>query len=161
MLVVAGFSTAFVSCKEDEPVEPREAGSAEVSGVLEADLEVIGDTLDNGTYMQMLEPVPAGTMVYFTYNTGELDPDAQAGYNYDEVTLSTEVGSNGEYSIELPAVASGVDYTITFADFAYDQKIYDPNDPNQTTTQRVVFTKGDESVTVHENSMIIRDYVYN
>ena len=161
MLVVAGLSTAFVSCKEEEPVAPREAGTATISGVVEADLETLGDTLDNGTYMQMLENVPSGTMIYFTYNTGDLDPDAQAGYNYDEITLSTEVGSDGSYEIEVPAVATGVDYTVTFADFAYDQSIVDPNDPNETVTERVVFTHPDDFVTVHENSTIINDYVYN
>ncbi len=100
-------------------------------------------------------------MIYFTYNTGDLDPDAQAGYNYDEITLSTEVGSDGSYEIEVPAVATGVDYTVTFADFAYDQSIVDPNDPNETVTERVVFTHPDDFVTVHENATIINDYVYN
>ena len=162
LLVVAGFGTALVSCKEEEPVQPKEAGTATVSGVAEADLETLGDTLDNGTYMQMLEPVPSGTMIYFTYDSGELDPDRDMGYSYDEITLSTTVGANGEYSIELPAVASGVDYTITFADFAHDQMIPDPNNGlPQTVTDRVIFTKGDETVTVHENSNIIRDWVYN
>ena len=162
----AALSIAVVSCSEEEQT-PLEPGTATVSGRVEANLDEANDTLSNGTPETKLEAIPEGTVITFVVNGMDLDHDPDPGYNYKDKNFTATVGSDGTYSVDIDARETPFDVTVKFDDFAADVVRWS-NDPGDTTangmpatiTEREVFMKGDETVTIWDGATIVRDFDY-
>ena len=166
IMTFAAMSFAVVSCSEEEqtPVEP---GSANVSGVIEANIDLANDTLTDGSPETMWEFAPSGTVITFIIDGQDLDQNPQPGYNYKNLIYTATVGANGTYSVDLPAYETPINVDIEFNDFAADQVDYgmDPGDTTATgmpatVTTRTIYSKGGESVTIWDGAAIIEDFRY-
>lgn len=168
IMTFAAMSFAVVSCSEEEqtPVEP---GTATVSGVIEANIDLANDTLSDGSNDPngKWEFAPAGTKLTFVINGADLDQNPQPGYNYKDLNYTAEVGANGAYTVELPAYETPFNVSVKFDDFAADQVDFG-NDPGDTTatgmpatvTMRTIYFKGDENVTIWDGANVIEDFRY-
>ena len=117
---------AFVSCKKEDPATPGEPGTATIKGVITADLNQYDDTLMGGGYdpQRNLEVPPTGTNITFVVNEGDLDYSPAAGFNYNNLSYPVTIGSDGSFSVEVPAINQPVPVTVYFDEFNYNQQIY-------------------------------------
>jgi hypothetical protein len=94
-----------------------------------------------------LAPVPAGVVLSFITDNG------------DGVTFKTATDANGEYVIKVPVnVADAIQ--VVFADFVAQSVYYDDNTDTFVTGPKI-YTRGNASVGVADDSIIESDYVYS
>jgi hypothetical protein len=149
---------AFVSCKKEEPVAPAEPGTATVSGILWADLDIYNDTNSTGGYEWKPEYAPVGTVVTAIVDSEDLDPTPDAGFDYQDLKYTTTVGANGVYSIStIPCYNTPITVDLYFNDFTYDQV----TGPNTADKEHYIYTLGSTSVTVYAGAIVINDFTYN
>jgi len=120
----------FTSCKKDEDSnEPFTNGSATINGVAFID----NDVTNNVSSRDSREFVANGVRLYATYNTKDLVQFPSDYTNYSNVTISTTVQANGEFSFTIPANDKPVSVSITSDDFKTDYITSD------TTYQKIYF----------------------
>lgn len=170
--IISIFATAMLiagvtSCNKDEAQTPREAGSATVKGKVEVNSNLANDTLSDGSFALTWEPVPSGTKLTFIINGADLDPNPDPTYNYKNELYSTSVGSDGSYSISLPAYETPINASVQFDDFEtyvidYGTDPGDTLDNGQPATveTRTVFSRADASVTIYDGAVVVEDYKY-
>ena len=133
------------SCEKLEQSSPlllNDSLQATISGRATADL----DWTSGGN-----ENVPSGTKVIFKIAMNEFNDQAPADeFLYYEAT----VGGDGTYSVTLPTHKGGVAVTIIPNDFEYNVQI------NNNDTQRMVFTSGEQMVTIIVGQTKIVDIAY-
>lgn len=154
------------ACKKEEQT-PREAGAATVKGLVEVNSNLANDTLSDGSFSPMWETVPAGTKLTFIIDGGDLDPNPDPTYNYKDQLYSTSVGSDGMYSISLPAYETPINAEVRFDDFETDLIDYgtDPGDTTATgqpatVATRTTFSRASTMVTIYDGAVVVNDYQY-
>lgn len=160
---VAIAALAFVSCKEEEKPTPADPGMATISGTITAPIDESNDTTNAGGYIYnyMPEFAPAGTMVHFIIDSEDLDPNPDYSYDYQELRYSTEIGTDGSYSMEVPAINQGVSVTVVFDEFNADHREYYGPQPDSVIVNQERFFLGDASIYVYEGKTYVRNYTYN
>jgi hypothetical protein len=154
------------ACKKEEQT-PREAGAATVKGLVEVNSNTANDTLSDGSAMAMWETAPAGTKLTFIIDGGDLDPNPDPSYDYKDQLYSTSIGSDGTYSVSLPAYETPITAQVRFDDFEVDL-IEFGTDPGDTTATgapatvetRTTFSKASTSVTIYDGAVVVNDYQY-
>ena len=141
------------SCKDDLTNDSFENGSATITGVAYANLDLTNDTV-NGFEIDY-EFAPAGTRLYAIINSEDLTQNSSAGVNYGDIIYETEVNGNGQYSITVAANAKTVTVVLTADDFSANQI------QSVTETESVTFELGgDDSATVINNMTKIVDLYF-
>jgi hypothetical protein len=102
---------ATTSCEKEEQT-PRAAGSAIVKGMVEVNSNLANDTLSDGSYDLKWEGVPSGTKLTFIISGYDLDPNPDPTYNYKDELYNASVGSNGAYSVSLPAFETPITASV-------------------------------------------------
>lgn len=128
-------------------------GSATITGVLKANLNLSNDT--NAVSQNDWENAPSSAMVVATYNEKDLYTNPAPGVTYGTVTVEATV-SGGEYTLDIPANGKPVNVTVRPMDFAYDQVQGDGK-----TKVRKVYTYNSFNVSVYNGSYEIVDVYYN
>jgi hypothetical protein len=106
--LLAVYAAAFVSCEDDESNATFENGSATISGIAYANI----DLTNTGTGPRgALEYVPSGTTLYAKFSSKNLVLEASQA-EYADLILETTVGANGEYSFTVPANEKPFSVTI-------------------------------------------------
>jgi len=115
MLVAAfGVMLVFTGCKEEE-YTPEPLAEVTVEGQVITELDLTN---------AVSEFVPAGTKIIFRINAADLVAVPEAGYNYQTIQRETTVGSDGTFSIKLPAVNfNAVAVEVELVDFVAEQTI--------------------------------------
>ncbi|MBK7129745.1 MAG: hypothetical protein IPM74_05440 [Crocinitomicaceae bacterium] len=149
---------AFVSCKKEEPVAPSEPGTATLTGIITADLDVYNDTNSSGGYQWNPEFAPSGTVVTAVIDGADLDPTPDAGYDYPDIIYTTTIGSGGVYTLSnVQCYNTPIDVVLMFNDFSYDQI----TGPATVDKERYIYTLPNDTVTIYKGAMVINDYDYN
>ncbi len=131
LLSLASFALmiTFSSCKKDEEeVTPDPMPTATITGKAEVQLDYTNTEI---------ETAPSGTKVFATIWAGDLVETQIANYDYQTFVYEGSIGSDGKYSIEVPAKSSNAKVTVKFADFEYD--VIQPD----SSKVRVVFSSPD------------------
>jgi len=115
MLVAAfGVMLVFTGCKEEE-YTPEPLAEVTVEGQVITELDLTN---------AVSEFVPAGTKIIFRINAADLVAVPEAGYNYQTIQHETTVGSDGTFTIKLPAVNfNAVAVEVELVDFVAEQTI--------------------------------------
>lgn len=166
-LFAAAMLVATVTSCEKEEQTPSSAGSARVQGIVEVNTNLANDTLSDGSYELKWELVPSGTKLTFVIDAYDLDLNPDPSYDYKDQSYSTTVGTNGEYSIDLPANERAFSAEVRFNDFEADVIDYS-NDPADTlangspatVSTRTTFSRSNTSVTIFNGAVVVEDYKY-
>ena len=147
IVIATALILGFSSCKkEDDPVVSNSySGSAKISGVVKAELDV---TNANPEF------APAGTVVLLEYNQEDLYLNPDPTRVYETKTVSTTVDANGEFSATVPTNGKAVDVSVMPQDFAYNQIT------GAGTTARVVFTVSPVTTSVVKGASKVIDFNY-
>ena len=149
-LMAGAFSLS--SCDKEEEVVPEPDTYATIEGIAWANLNTT-----NGTN----EFVPSGTVIIATANTKDYSSNIDNTVNYESVSYTTTVGTNGAYKFtDIVAFDEDVTVTLKFNEFTYNVIKVDPTDPLLTITEREIFTAGDINVIVVANSVQVQDVTY-
>ena len=155
LIFLVTFST---SCKKDEVTNTKITGSASVTGTLKANLDLTNDTAQNGTPQIQFENVPQGTVITFIIDSKDLEEHPDTTYNYAKLQYTTAVGSNGSFSVALPANANAINAEVRFGDFSYNVIIgFQGSTP---ITDNQIFTKGIDNISIYNKAVIIKEYTY-
>lgn len=145
-LISLALMITFTSCKKDEEeVTPDPMPTATITGLAEVQLDYTDTDI---------ETAPAGTKVFASVWAGDLVETQIAGYDYQTFVYEGSIGSDGRYTINVPAKSSNAKATITFADFEYNVII------NATTTQRVIFTSNGGTINLVAGGNYVLDANY-
>ncbi len=159
----------FTGCDKDDqnsPVEPDLSKTTIIKGIVEANLTEKNDTLPQlGSTGIQMEKAPEGTVIHVLVDASEYTDNGDGVMKY-----STEVDSNGEYSIEIPTINKSVGVTIFPTDFEYAKTVgewvYDADDDiyewEEEEAERTIYTA--PSVNVNNlipNSPKFIDITYN
>lgn len=159
LLLVAVLGT---SCTKEQTVR-KEAGMANVVLYLTVNTDLTNDTTYNGSTMTMRENVPQGTEVRFILDSRDLQARPNGSYSYDDLTFIGTVDGEGKVMIELPASVDGLDVDIKFPDLWLQERKERYNTvtrQDEVITEEKLYTKSDESITIHEGATVIREYNY-
>lgn len=146
------------SCKKAEPtaMEFDKTQTANITGYVYAQLNLVNDLNGDGTY----EYAPSGTKIFVTVANNQYVYDAQ-GYAVYETT----VGSDGRYSLDVPADINGVNVEVSLVDFEYNQTqaIYDADAGEFVAdgTERKVYTVNPWNPNLSVGNVKIHDFYYN
>lgn len=160
LITIAGLALMITisGCKKEEEVLDLTLTTATIKGKAWADLNLANDTNSTGWYEYHPEFAPAGTKIIAVLNSADLVDAPAAGYTYQELTYEGSVDANGNYTINVPARGNAVNVTIKAVDFEYQQIIMDVYPA--TTTDRTIYTVGDQNTTVVANQIRIIDFNY-
>ena len=147
LFVLFGFTAVtVVSCKKAEvasPVVVKTDQTATIKGKMQADLNLFTSGMENA---------PSGTKVIFQIEKIDLNSQAPSG---EYLLYETTLNGSGEYTIDLPTNANGVSVAIMPNDFVYNQVQWDE------TTERTVFSAGQQNVTIVYGETEILDFNYS
>ncbi|MFH2095669.1 MAG: hypothetical protein ABIJ16_08195 [Bacteroidota bacterium] len=136
----------FSGCKkEEDDYVPEPLPTATITGKVWAELDWTN---------AVTEYAPSGTKIIAVYNAGDLVDNPVAGYTYKNITVEATVGSDGTYTLTIPATGNGVGVQITGVDFEYNTVT------TATTTQRTVYSLGTTNTTVIAGMKQIIDLSY-
>lgn len=128
-------------------------GTATISGRMFADLDLTTAGLENAPsgfkVSAVLEP---SQLVDYVNHTGDGEILSIA---YEQATNSTLSNTNSDYTLTVPATASGLKIILSADDFVYDQIT------GTATSQRKVYTVNPVTVSVSSGKTYFRDIVYN
>ena len=124
-LFFAASLVSLASCSKEELVAPPIVQSTMITGSVMANLDYTNDTTSTGSYQTTYESAPAAVALTVTYDSEDLERHPDPNYNYQEIHMSTELGANGDFSIEVPTIAAGLQVEIRVEDFYYDRKVWD------------------------------------
>ena len=124
VMAIAGL--AVVGCKKPDPNTPPAVGSANISGVIWANLDQSNDTDAFGAYIPGSEPefAPSGTNMTFIINEGDLDYNPDPTFTYQNLYWNVAIGANGTFTVDVPAINRPLDVTVMFDDFYYAPQGY-------------------------------------
>tara|TARA_B110000902_G_C14224843_1_gene556600 strand:+ start:209 stop:709 length:501 start_codon:yes stop_codon:yes gene_type:complete len=119
-------SLAFLaSCSKEDLVAPSIVQSTMISGSVMANLDYTNDSTSSGSYQTTYETAPAAVSLTVTYDSEDLERHPDPNYDYQEIHMVAELGANGDFSIEVPTIAAGLQLEIRVEDFYYDRKVWD------------------------------------
>ena len=152
----AAVSLMFVACNKEDAQEPLEAGTAQISGKLFANLDE--------TSVQK-QTVPAGTGITFIVDGRDLDhnPSTDTTFEYKKRTIRATADADGNYSASLPAISRPYEVEVIFDDFEYEATIITTNDEGfqEVVTERRTFSMPSTTIAgVVEGKTIVKNYDY-
>lgn len=159
MMAVAVLGT---SCTKTQTT-PAEPGKAMVTLHLGINTDLTNDTTYNGSTQIQYERVPEGTVVHFVVDSRDLQENPVSGYSYDKLTSTGTVDASGNVTVELPAIATPLSAEVKFPNLELDERKERYNtvtSQNEVITEKKIFTKGDESVSIWDGAVIIEEYNY-
>jgi len=128
-------------------------GTATISGRLFADLDLTTVGLENApSGLRITTLLEASQLLDYVNHTGDGEILSVA---YEQAVNNTVTDTNSDYSITVPATASGLKIVLTADDFVFDQIT------GAGTTQRKVFTVVPDTVSVISGMSYFRDVIYN
>lgn len=118
-----GISIAVLtfSCKDEMSNEPFENGSATIRGTALVDT----DLSNNVDGIVVNEYVPQGVRIYAEINSADLVQFPEVGVDYGTILIDTTIGTNGSFTLVVPANMKTVDVSFYADDFRADQVQYD------------------------------------
>lgn len=141
-LFFAASLVLLASCSKEE-VAPSIVQSTMISGSVKANLDYTNDTTSSGSPQTTYETAPAAVALTVTYDSEDLERHPDPNYNYQEIHMSTELGANGDFSLEVPTIAAGLQVNIRVEDFNYNRKVWDNStSPATKTTEPHLFQQG-------------------
>ena len=150
---------AFTSCKKDDETDvDLTLTTATITGKVWADLNTANDTTSTGGYQYNPEYAPTSVKIIAVYNTQDLVDDPAGNYTYQNNTVEVNVGSDGTYTLTIPARGNTVNVTLKATDFTYDKVTMGAYPA--TETNRVVYTVADQGVSVVANDYKVVDFHY-
>ncbi|GAB4281899.1 MAG: hypothetical protein Kow0068_06410 [Marinilabiliales bacterium] len=146
---------AFTSCKKDEDKDiDLTLTTATITGKVWAQL------VDTNVFTaNEYEYAPTSVKIIAVYNTQDLVDDPAANYTYQDKTVETNVGSDGTYTLSIPARGKNVNVTLKAQDFIYDRLIWDTY-PTSTKTERTIYQTADKFTTVVAGDVKVIDFYY-
>ena len=130
MIVFAAIAMTFTSCQKEvdqaSPVVIDMSKKASISGYLKAVLEV--DTLG----ASVSSPIPSGTKITVVVSGDDLSYNEPGVKDFIYETTTNQAGY---YQINVPTTPSGVNVTINFNDFKFDQVYYERDNNNKWVTK--------------------------
>jgi len=153
-VLVASALTIFSACKKEDENTPLPAGTGTVKGRMTANLDATSLTPAG---------VPLGTGITFVIDGADLDNNPDPTFNYDKVITRAVVGSNGNYSVNLPVRKTPIDVEVIFDDFEFNATVITTNDQGfqETVVARRVFSRPSEFITLVEGQVVVLDRKYN
>jgi len=150
-----------MSCtKLDDDTSISDMTKAVIKGYAYANLDATNDTTNY--YSIYWEKAPANSKIIARINASDLVQNPNPSLTYGELTYETTVGSDGSYTLEIPAGAKNVDVIIFANDFEYNQKIWDETQIiPKTKTVRRVYHLSSEYTTVFKNAVKIVDLYFD
>lgn len=146
----------IVACEEEKTNTPVSNGTATISGIAYVNVSELNDT--NVMWEDDYEFVPAGTVLFATFNSQNLVLNPDFGVNYADIILETAVGANGQYSFSIPANSIVFTVNITSDDFRADYTEVGAD----TITYPEVFSLGTVSVGgIHSGADRITNLYFN
>ncbi len=147
MLVAAfGVMLVFTGCKEEE-YTPEPLAEVTVEGQVLTELDLTN---------AVSEFVPAGTRIIFRINAADLVAVPEAGYNYQTIQRETTVGSDGTFTIKLPAVNfNAVGVEVELVEFVAEQTIAADNKKDMVFS---TFNNYDFNITEGEAYYFVYNY---
>lgn len=126
-----------------------------VTGIVEAQLDLLNDST-----VQSYELVPTTTKIIFQVKNVEYLIFAEGTTLYE-----ANVASDGTFSIDIPAIESGVTVIVMPVDFTYDQgqAKFDPVLGKWVSdgTERKIYTSNQIVLEVYPGGTVIKDIFYN
>lgn len=160
VIVVSGI--ALTSCKKTESATPAEPGTSNISGMVEAPLDLSNDTLPDGTYVfnSMPEVVNSGNLT-FIVNSKDLDHNPDPAYTYQKLSFSAAI-SGGKYSIDVPAISKPLTVDVYADDFNGVQRQFIAAKPDSVVIESGKFYVGSMTVSnVTKGSKRVHNIMYN
>ena len=128
-------------------------GTATINGRVFAELDLTSPGIENApTGLKVTTLLESSQLVDYVNHTGDGEILSIA---YEQATNSTNTNANSDYSIVVPATASGLKMVISTDDFEFDQIT------GVGTTQRKVYSAVSDTVSVVSGVTYFRDIVYN
>ncbi len=146
------------SCKKAEPtaMEFDKTQTASIMGYVYAQLELVNDYNDGVTW----EKAPSGTKIFVTIANNQYISGTSGSSVYE-----TTVGSDGRYSIDIPADIDGVYIEVSLVDFEYNQTqaSYDAGEGEYVAdgTERKIYSVNSWHPTVSVGNVKIHDFYYS
>lgn len=142
-LFFAASLVALASCFKEELVAPSIVQSTMIHGSVMANLDLTNDTNSLGDPQTTFETAPAAVALTVTYDSEDLERHPDPNYDYQEIHILTELGPNGDFSLEVPTIAAGLQVQIRVEDFYYDRIEWDySSSPATKKTVRYLFQQG-------------------
>ena len=161
LTIFALASLVMMSCKKTESAIPAAPGSATISGVIYAPLDLGNDTTSNGVFISGYnnEFAPSGTMLTAIVDSYDLQKNPDNNFNYELLKFTTVVGDNGAFSFTgLPAYSEQISVEIRFSDFKANQAQFDPsNNPSVSK----IYTLSDKYVSIYDGAIVIKEFTYS
>ncbi len=128
-------------------------GTATISGRAFAELDLTTAGLENAPAgIKVTTLLESSQLLNYVNHTGEGEI---LSINYEQATNSTTSNSGSDYTIVVPATASGLKIVLSANDFVYDQ-ITGPG-----TTQRKVYNVPTDTISVASGITYFKDLIYN
>ena len=128
-------------------------GTATISGRLFADLDLTTGGLESApSGLKVTTLIESSQLVDYVNHTGDGEILSIA---YEQAANSSLSDANSDYTIRVPATASGLKIVLSADDFVYDQIT------GAGTTQRKVYTFAPDTVSVISGMSFFRDIIYN
>ena len=177
LLIIAVISSSCEKIEESSPTTLNTSNTANISGRLFANL-IIDKTyvednfgnFGNNLLTDTLEYAPEGTEIHFRVSKSEYNPTAPTD---QMLKFTSTVGTNGNYSINLPATNEGVNVEISFDDFlankrtwelvstSYDSLFNPVADFYSSSTSSKKYIKSPETNTFHTGEDKFLNFTYN
>lgn len=128
-------------------------GTATINGRVFAELDLTTPGIENApTGIKITTLLESSQLVDYVNHVGDGEILSVA---YEQATNSTNTDGNSDYTITVPATASGLKIVFNTDDFVYDQVT------GAGTTQRKVYITVPDTVSVVSGITYFRDLVYN
>ena len=128
-------------------------GTATVNGRTFADLDLTNAGLETvPSSLKVTSLIESSQLVNYVNHKGDGEV---ISISYEQATNNSVTDANSDYSISVPATASGLKIVITADDFAYNQ-ITAP-----TTTQRKIYKPITDTITVISGLTYFKDVNFN
>lgn len=160
-VILLVLSQILSSCGKEElasPVELNSSQKATLTGLVYAQLNLLNDTM-----VTKYEFAPSGTKIIVKIDARQLAVNPPEDVEFTDLLYTTEVKADGSFSIELPAISKGLEATVIFNDFTYNQVpayrtefgYYRAGDP-----VRKIYKADEFSITLVAGQTIIQDVYY-
>jgi hypothetical protein len=153
---------ALTSCKKTDPATPAEPGTCNISGIVQAPLDLSNDTLADGTYSFNENPelVASGNLT-FIVDSRDLDNDPDPSFTYQELSFSTAINA-GNYSIDVPAIVKPLMVEVYADDFNAEQRQFIASNPDSVVNESMMFHIGTVYVSdVTSGAKRVQNLMYN
>ncbi|MEO1254951.1 MAG: hypothetical protein AAFY41_08705, partial [Bacteroidota bacterium] len=147
-IIASFFAIVLLSaCKETETTTVDITGTATIQGTVLADTEKVNTPFESEAL--------SGVVVRVLWDSEDLAVISDGDNIRRSLTDSTD--SNGDYSIEVPTIQDGVNFTVEFDEFKRDVRFFNGTD---TLNQNVTFQSATQNVTVRTGEVVNVDQDY-